>query len=173
MIEQLHRYVIPAAYAVLPGIMRNDKATAFMLAIALQESEVAGVMHRRQIRGPARGFWQFEVGVKPDGEVYGGVAGVMRHRATHGPLLDALESLRYPRTSPARALHAVIEHNDILAAVLARLLLWTVPAALPGPFETDAAWRQYSTGSWNPGRPHPQTWPEHYRRAWGLVGGEH
>src|SRR5690606_35531315 len=56
------------AYALLPSRMDSDRATVMLLAIGLQESRFE---HRRQIKGPARGFWQFERG--------GGVRGVMTH----------------------------------------------------------------------------------------------
>ena len=43
----------------LPDRMLSDEAVTMMLAIGYQESRFE---HRRQIRGPARGFWQFEHG---------------------------------------------------------------------------------------------------------------
>src|SRR5690606_38643231 len=59
------------AYALLPSRMDSDRATVMLLAIGLQESRFE---HRRQIKGPARGFWQFERGR--------GVRGVLTHPAT-------------------------------------------------------------------------------------------
>lgn len=46
MIDLLHRFLVPAAYAVLPAEMQSARATAFLLAIALQES---GARKRRQV----------------------------------------------------------------------------------------------------------------------------
>src|SRR5690606_12018619 len=62
--------LIEAGLALLPEPDSSREARAMLLAIALQESRF---MHRRQIGGPARGYWQFEVG---------GVRGVMTHRHT-------------------------------------------------------------------------------------------
>lgn len=127
-----------------------------LLAICLQESKAKA---RVQFNGPARGFWQFEIP---------GVAGVMRHAATKAHLLEALDTLCYKRTVPPTVLHKAIEDNDVLACVFARLNLWWIPAPLPGSQDADEGWRQY-VDSWNPGKPHPETWHVHYRHAWSIV----
>lgn len=62
--------LIPAAARLLPGVAFTPEAKVMLLAIGLQESRFE---HRRQIKGPARGFWQFEAG--------GGTAGVLRQRS--------------------------------------------------------------------------------------------
>lgn len=153
----LHRRVIPAAFDVLPEVMRSPQATAMLLAIALQESELE---HRRQIGGgPARGFWQFE---------RGGLTGVRQHSASHDHFAAAMATLRYAPTTPTTILQSVLADNDVLACVAARLLLWTLPAALPGSADPDEGWRQY-LAAWRPGKPHPATWRGHYTRAWQLV----
>ncbi|HJP61259.1 MAG TPA: hypothetical protein VJ865_14725 [Gemmatimonadaceae bacterium] len=154
----LFQYVLPAAYDVLPPEMQSDEASAMLMAIALQESECS---HRRQQpHGPARGFWQFEA--------HGGVVGVLRHPIT-GPLARrALVALCYSTSLTARDIHALIEHNDTVAAVWARLLLWTVRGALPGPENPNEGWRQYLSG-WRPGRPRPATWNGNFTRAWALI----
>lgn len=157
MITQIRAFVIPAAYSVLPAEMQSDRATALLLAIALQESD--GTQRRQGGGGPARGFWQFEVA---------GVNGVMRHERTHAHLMQALQVLRYPKTSPARTLQAVLEHNDVLAAVLARLNLWWLPSALPDRLDEAEGWRQY-LAAWQPGKPRPADWPENFARGWGMV----
>ena len=69
MIDEVHRFIVPTAFALLPPTMRSDRATAMLLAIGLQESRF---LHRRQFHnGPARGFWMFERG--------GGITGVLQH----------------------------------------------------------------------------------------------
>lgn len=158
MIPYLRDYVIPAAYSVLPAAMGTEPAMAMLLAIALQESKAA---NRFQIGGPAKGFWQFEAG--------GGVYGVLSHGATQKHARLALTFLCYPASMTSTGIHAVLEHNDVLAAVFARLLLWTVPASLPGQHEPEKAWSQY-LDAWRPGRPHPLAWPENYAVAWDAVG---
>lgn len=156
MTDYLFRYIFPAGYAVLPDKMRDPRASALLLAIHLQESPEG---NRRQIGGPARGQWQFEVS---------GVRGVMLHTASQWPLHVAMESLKYPKTSNAPQLQAAIEHNDVLAMVFARLLLWTLPDALPEQNEDAQSWRQY-LNAWRPGKPHPDTWVSNYAIAWHTV----
>lgn len=152
------RYVFPAAFALLPGMMRSPEAEAMLLAIGLQESKF---MHRHQIGGPARGFWQFEEG--------GGVAGVLTHPATARHLRFAAEELRYASgIGSGHALHVALEHNDVLACVFARLNLWWLPGALATRDLPQRGWRQYLE-AWRPGEPHPQTWNRHFATAWAMV----
>lgn len=149
-------HVFPAAFAFLPASMDTPAARALLLAIALQESHCT---HRRQVRGPARGFWQFEKG--------GGVKGVLKHPATSALAHATMTGLQYPDTSVETA-YAAIEHNDVLACVFARLLLATVPEPLPTRLEPEAAWQQY-LAAWRPGKPHRHTWDACYEEAWSLV----
>ena len=154
-IEYVQRSVFPAAYGLLPGPMASPAASAMLLAIGLQESRF---VHRRQVHGPARGFWQFELG---------GVNGVLLHGASRDHAAAAMDILRYRRMDSSPA-HAALEHNDVLAAIFARLLLWTLPEALTGPQDADRAWGQY-LDAWRPGKPHRQTWDAFYTRAWNRV----
>lgn len=158
MLEHLYAYTLPAAYSLLPPAMASPEASALLLAIVLQES---GALHRRQVNGPARSFAQFEAT---------GLLGVVTHHASRTHFAEALRILRYPvdlAPSPTGLLR-VVEHNDTIALVAGRLLLWTLPDALPGPDEPTEAWGQY-LDAWRPGKPFPDTWAAHYRRAWGLV----
>lgn len=158
MIEQVHRFVIPAAYALLPAPMASSGATAMLLAIGLQESKF---LHRAQIGGPARGFWQFERG--------GGVVGVLRHPATGQTVRNALREQRYAAIANSPTdLHELITDNDVVAAVFARLLLWTVPGRLPSKHEADYGWDCYISG-WRPGKPHKSTWNAYFASAWQRV----
>jgi len=163
VVECVHRFILPAAYALLPRALASAEATAMLLAIGLQESRFAT---RRQFNGgPARGLWQFERG---DLEKGGGVCGVLAHRASAPHVQRALKRLSYP-SDPIGGCHAVIEHNDVLAGVFARLLLWTDPHPLPtisdGP---TAAWDLY-VRTWRPGRPKRDTWNAYYADAWARV----
>jgi hypothetical protein len=144
----LHRHIVPAAYDVLPKQMASDDASAMLIAIA------------RQVNGPARGFWQFEAN--------GGVKGVLRHPSTRTYAKAALVALCYRSTLTPAEIHAAIEHNDMLACVWARLLLWTLPDALAQSHEPEKAWGHY-LAAWRPGKPHPKTWDAHYTRAWAMV----
>jgi hypothetical protein len=146
--------VIFPGLALLPRHMTSLEAIAMLLAIGLQESRFT---HRRQIGGPARGFYQFEHG--------GGVKGVLQHRSTMGIICNILDRLEYDRNTSTS--YNAIEHNDTLATVYARLLLWTLPAALPGKDDDEWAWEQYIE-AWRPGRPHRDTWSGFYRQAWAI-----
>ena len=159
-LDYLHRLVLPVVYDLLPPEMNSPEATAMLLAICLQETQAT---FRKQMGdGPAMGFWQFERG--------GGVTEVLSHPTT-APIITPLCEYTLQYSPTPKACHEALEHNDVLAGLFARLLLWLVPARLPHRDEVDLAYGQYIAG-WRPGRPHPQTWPEHYRKAWLLVAGE-
>lgn len=149
-------HVIPAAFALLPAQMASPEAVAMLVAIGLQESKFA---HRRQGGGgPARGFWQFERG--------GGVRGVMTHPSTRASLNDALKALSFEsQIGRSIELHEVVEHNDTVACIFARLLLWTLPADLPTCDQPEVGWNQY-LAAWRPGEPRHDSWPTHYTTAW-------
>lgn len=143
--------------SLLPGRMTSGEAITMLLAIGLQESRLT---HRFQIvagkpgaKGPARGWWQFEKG---------GVRGVLRHKASqywaHG-------ICRARGVEPeTETVWAALEHDQVLAAGIARLLLFTDPRRLPAVGDADAAWDLYIR-CWRPGKPHPHTWPELYGNA--------
>ena len=152
--EYVARHVFPAAFGLLPPQMDSPQARAMLLAIGWQESRFS---YRRQVEGPARGFWQFERD--------GGVVGVMEHYASRVPAGQVLSVLGYP--PDRQAIWQALEHNDVLAACWARLLLWTDPRLLPQSAEaSDDGW-QFYLRTWRPCKPHPQTWADFYRRAWG------
>lgn len=163
MIDVVNTFVFPATFALLPPAMDTPEARAMLLAIGLQESKF---LDRYQVlddgrRGAARGFWQFELG--------GAVTGVLGHAVVRPHALRVLEALRYEPT-PARVF-AAIEHHDVLACVFARLLLYTLVGPLPARRASNKAYAQY-LDAWRPGKPHPDTWDDHYARAWQLVAGE-
>jgi hypothetical protein len=144
-----------ATCSLLPARMDSDEARAMLIAIALQESRF---QHRVQIKGPARGFWQFELG--------GGIRGVLNHSASKQYIRSVLDALCYdylPDTS-----YLAVMHNDVLACAYARLLLWTLPEALPPRDDPEEAWAQYQE-AWRPGKPHPETWKNFYEQAWILT----
>lgn len=147
---------IRPALAYLPAGTSSPQAESMLAAIALQES---GIRHRRQVGGPARGFWQFE---------RAGVVGVMTHAASREHAQSLRVSLAYPPRMSAQSVLEAIEHNDILAAGMARLLLWTLPGRLPLEAEAAQGWSQYLS-AWRPGRPRPETWEATWRAAWAEV----
>jgi len=117
-LQEIATKSIPAAYRLLPAGMDSRKATVILLAIGLQESRF---IHRLQIGGPARGFWQFERG--------GGVRGVLRHWATRAATIKVCAA-RQCALLP-NAVYLQIAEDDVLAAAFARLLLYSDPAELP------------------------------------------
>lgn len=152
---QLLTAAILPALRLLPLRMDTPAARTMLLAIAYQESEM---QHRRQVGGPARGYWQFESG--------GGVRGVLQHPASEPHIRSALEAIDYRPQSTTAECFSYIEHNDVLAAVFARLLLWT--DAAPLPTDADAAWALYLR-TWRPGKPHPGKWPANYLKAQEVI----
>lgn len=157
MLGHLYRFILAPAYDVLPPQMASSSADAMLLAIALQESHCAS--RRQGGNGPARGFWQFELT---------GVKGVLAHRSTASHARTALAALCYAPTMPAADIRNALEHNDVLACVFARLLLWTLPSPLPPSTGSDFGWAQYIEG-WRPGKPRPKDWPANFKRAWTIV----
>jgi hypothetical protein len=155
-------HVYPLAFSLLPPQMNSGPALVMLTAIALQESRF---LHRRQIAsraggilafGPARGWWQFEMG---------GVEGVLSHHASRASAEAVCRVLGYD-PADERGVHLALEHNDVLAACFARLLLWTDPRLLPqGPDKAVDGWTQY-LATWRPGKPHATTWAGHFATAW-------
>jgi len=154
-LADVDKLILAPALSMLPEGMDTQAARAMLLAIGLQESRFR---HRRQVRGPARGFWQFEVA---------GVRGVLTHRLTRRPITSVLHRLEY-RNNESIEVHPVLEHNDILAAAFARLNLWWLPERLPPAEQPVHAWEQYLK-TWRPGKPHQHTWEGFYQRAWRYV----
>ncbi len=157
-LQQVRREIIRPAFALLPERMANLEAEVMLLAIGLQESRF---LHRRQIKGPARSFWQAEQGG-------GMVHGVLLHPLTRQPAFAVCDARGVP---PVDAnVYKAIEHDDVLAAALARLLLWTDPARLPSVGEAAKSWELYLR-TWRPGKPHRHTWDALYAQALeGVVG---
>jgi hypothetical protein len=152
-IVYLQRIVIPAALDLLPAEMDSPLAEAEMIAIALQESR--GISRRQLGNGPARGFWQFEKG---------GVIGVMTHAKTKQTILSTLSQMSYP--ADVDVVQTALADNDLLAAVFARLLLWTHASPLP---TTAAEGWDYYVSLWRPGKPHRATWDPFWVEANNVV----
>lgn len=136
---------------MLPRKMKSDEAIVMLIAIGLQESRFK---HRKQIGGPANGFWQFESG--------GGVRGVMTHQSSRCQARLLCSNLEV-EWSQSIIYNSLID-NDELAAGFARLLLWTDANPLPKIGDSSASW-DYYIRNWRPGKPHPETWAELYQQA--------
>lgn len=160
------RHVIPAAMALLPQRMAGPRANVPILAIMLQESALSTRRQGTKARpGPGRGFAQFEVN---------GVRGVMSHVASQKYAKHVCRELGIPfEPTP---IHHAMEHNDVLGAAFARLLLWTDAAALPEIGKMDQALLYYLR-NWRPGaaktsqglRDIEARWARNYPRAVAAV----
>lgn len=144
-LDQIIKTGIAPAMALLPAGMESPRARVMLLAIGLQESRFE---HRRQLVGspprpvgPAKSFWQAERGG-------GMVHGVRLHEQSRKPAA-ALYATRGVAANDA-AIWGAIEQDDVLAAGLARLLLWTDPAPLPAVADEAGAWQLYLR-TWRPG----------------------
>jgi hypothetical protein len=67
-----------------------------------------------------------------------------------------------------QALWVAMRYQDIVAAVAARLLVLTLPDALPNTKEQ--GWNQYIP-AWRPGKPYPKTWAGHWATAGATPAG--
>lgn len=163
-LEEVQRKILDPALSFLPREMDSKKARVLLLAIGLQESEF---IHRYQkvqgkplAKGPARSFWQFEVGTAIS---RGGVTGVMLHLTSRYWLQQLCESHKVP--FQAKAIWQAIETNDLLAAGLARLLIFTDAKKLPEIGDKAGAWELYAKRCWRPGKPHPESWDSNHGKA--------
>lgn len=154
---------ISEALALLPPGMDSREAQVMLIAIGLQESRFK---YRRQLVGnppkpvgPAAGFWQFEKGSAAS---LGGVWGVFLHESTNRHVKTLCAARGIP-ASPSN-IWETIQTDDVLAAGIARLLLWTDPKRLPAIGKEAEAWALYLR-TWRPGKPHPETWPALYADA--------
>lgn len=139
----------------LGGPPTSANAERFQLAIALQESG-PNLTARFQgspaeVAGPAKSWWQFELA---------GVTGVVNHNATAAHATKLAERCHVIFNAPA--IYRAMEGHDVLAAGMARLLIWTDPQALPA---TEAkGWERY-LWLWRPGKPRLETWPANWATA--------
>jgi hypothetical protein len=137
------------------GIPASDSARVLVMAIAGQESRWAA---RRQIGGPARGYWQCERG--------GAVVGVLTHPAAALKARAVLGVEDVP--SDYDTVYEALAWHDRLACAFARLLLWTDPRPLPALGDHDASW-DYYLRNWRPGAPHPESWATVYDQARAVI----
>ena len=153
---------IDAAFALLPDRMDTRAARVALIAIGLQESGLKDRCQKLQNggRGPAHGLWQFER--------TGGVLGVLTHGTTRRYSFDACKARGIAADSSA--VWIALEHDDVLAAVFARLLLWSDAKPLPAVDDVEGMWRAYALRTWRPGKPHHETWAANHAAARASVG---
>lgn len=164
-LDEITKTGINPALKLLPAKMDSREARVMLLAIGLQESRFTA---RRQLVGtppkpigPAKSFWQGEQGG-------GMVAGVRTHPTTKAYAAELYKARGVEPNN--RAIWDAIENDDVLAAGLARLLLYSDPKALPKIGDADGAWSLYER-VWRPGKPHRATWNALYTQALEYVNG--
>lgn len=152
---------IRAGLELLQANMNSRSARLMLHAINRQENPKR---LEQQVGGPARGDYQFERG--------GGVKGVLTHKASSS---HASEVCRVLGVNPdAESIYQAIGTNPVLAAAMARLLLWTDPKALPQAGDEQGAWDLYLR-VWRPGayKRDPdglrEKWSKNYRDAYAVV----
>ena len=149
---------IPVLCAAFGLTLLVAPATAQAQGIVRGAEQGAAVGNRAA--GPVGGAVGGAVGGIAGG-VAGGVKGVLNHPATHTPARKLCEARRI---KPVMAdVHDALAWDDVLAAGMARLLLYSLPDPLPTTAEE--GWRQY-VEAWRPGKPHPEKWPQ----SWGEAG---
>lgn len=152
---------IRAGLALLPTAMDSRAARLILHAINRQENPKR---LEQQVGGPARGDYQFERG--------GGVKGVLTHKASSARASDVCRALGV--NPDAESIYQAIGTNPVLAAAMARLLLWTDPKALPQAGDEQGAWDLYLR-VWRPGayQRDPdglrEKWARNYREAYAVV----
>lgn len=147
VLDAIVHSAINPALALLPPKMDSDRARVMVLTTTLQEAD--GIHRVQHGGGPAHGLWQFEEG--------GAVRGVMHHSASRDFARAACSALKVPFVR--RTIWEALPHNDILAAVFARLLLYTHPKALPDLDASEAETWAYYEWLWRPGKPKRKKWP--------------
>ncbi|TGP43484.1 hypothetical protein EN871_16900 [bacterium M00.F.Ca.ET.228.01.1.1] len=159
--DVIERAVAPAL-AILPTEMDTPEARVMLLAIGLQESRFSA---RQQLGGgPARGFWQCEQG---SAKTRGGVWGFYLHPASRY-WISVLCRARGVAFDPV-AIYGALDKDDVLAAGVARLGLFTDPKPLPSIDDVNGSWALYQR-VWRPGKPKPDTWPALHAQAVAALG---
>jgi hypothetical protein len=160
-LAEVTQRAIDPALKLLPAGLDSLSARIQLLTTGLQES---GFMHRRQIvngrpMGPAKSFWQAEVG--------GGLVHGVRTNHTTAALAQAVYQARQVQPTDV-AIWNAIENDDVLAAALARLLIFSDPYKLPAIGDAKGAQALYLR-TWRPGHFRPETWAPFYMRALNFV----
>lgn len=151
-LQEIRRTAIEPALRLLPEGMGGARAEVMLLAIGLQES---GFVQRRPDIGPERGFWR----ARPDDDMVGIV---LRHPFSAPLAVAACDARRVPPIE--ERVFAALEHDDVLAAAFARLLLHSEGERLPPVGEVADAWTLYCR-IWRPAQEQRQSWDRSYALA--------
>lgn len=163
LLTKVNKEYIDPIFAVLPKQMDTVEARLMLLSIGLQESRFTATYQKTKgkpdVKGPARGYWQFEKGTRAS---RGGVWGVYLHDASRYWLSELCK--HFSVKFDVDFIYAEIEVNPVFAAGVARCLLFTDGKKLPQVGKVQEAWDCY-TRNWRPGKPHRNTWDSLYDQA--------
>lgn len=143
----------------IAGIKPTDVARRNLVAISVKEADAKSrhqILDNPDSGGPARGLFQFERG--------GGVKGVMQHPASSEAAKKLCEFYRVEWNRSA--IWRTLEGHDRLAAVFARLLLYTDPRPLR---DDQAGTLEYYLANWRPGVENRAKWPMSWATAVRVV----
>jgi hypothetical protein len=163
-LDEIYDSAVVPALKLLPPQMTSPRAEVMMLAAGYQESKFK---HRWQVidyahpekMGPARSYWMFEKG---NWLSRGGVTGVMLHKASRYWLRHLCQERG--AVFDASSIWLKLPTDDVLAAGLARLLIFTHSKPLPGIDDTLGAYHYYDS-LWRPGKKRPNDWPDSHMVA--------
>lgn len=156
LLSVFNNTVLTAALAMMPPNFDTPQARVMLLSIGLQESELC---FHIQCNGPAHGLWQFE---------RSGVIAALSTPTAHAIMPDICAKLGVP--FDATSIYQALPHNDVLAAIVARLLLWADRDTLPALGDSSGAYSYY-LANWRPGKPRPHDWPINYAKALSTIQG--
>lgn len=155
--EFAKKIIVDCLTSPLMTAFDSREARVLLGGIGFQESRFE---YRKQVGGPAHGFWQFERGGGVNGALH--AHHVLIHAATEP---HAAAVCAYRGVSPdAESVYQAIVDDDYLACAFARLLLWSDPDPLPPINDVRAGWNYY-VNNWRPGKPKLASWPAMYARA--------
>lgn len=135
----------------------SPSARIQLLAIGMQESKFIDRVQKGN--GPAHSFWQEE----PNG-----IKAVLNHYRVGPVLVDKCKLLGVDPNW--QTIYREVINNDVLACVVARLLLYADGNPLPKVGDSDDAWKCYIR-NWKPGKPRELDWPYNYKLAQEQIDG--
>lgn len=159
IVQRTNAGAITPALAILGPRFDTIEARVLLLAIGMQESRLTAhdQVDPDNVVGPALGLWQFE---------RNGVAAVLRNEVTRPHALALCAARGVAPTT--RAVWLATASDDVLAAGIARLLLYANPNSLPSLGRGAEAW-DYYVDTWRPGKPKRRTWDGFYGQVMGLL----
>lgn len=156
-LNQVNIDILTPALEQLGAKFDTPDARRMLLAIALQESGFATTVQYGG--GPAHSYWQFERG--------GGCKGVLTHPASKPFAEAAMKQVGLPPLAYELWTEMGKPEQQVLAAKMARLLLYTDPHPLP---KNAADGWDYYQRNWRPGKPHPDKFPACWKAASDALG---